>query len=254
MRSSLLEKFVPVLLVISVGLAFVVGVLWQKVTTLETGGTRMAGVNAGTGENLPGAGAGLPTSGKLSEEESKKVVAVNDKDRIKGSRDAEVFLIEYSDLECPFCKQFHATAKQAVDEYEGRVAWVYRHFPLDMLHSKADKEAEGAECAFEQKGLDGFWGFVDQVFKVTPSNNGLNLDDLPDIASDAGLNKISFTTCLDSGKYKEEVERQYQEGVTAGVTGTPGNFIMNKKGEVWVVPGAVPFESIKSTIEEALSS
>ena len=255
-RTSLLEKFVPVILVICVGLAFVVGVLWQKVSSLEAGATRIAGVNAGngSGETPTDTNAVLPTNGKLSEAESKKVVAVNDKDRIRGSLDAEVFLIEYSDLECPFCKQFHGTAQRVVDEYEGKVTWAYRHFPLDMLHPKADKEAEGAECAYEQKGQDGFWAYVDQVFKVTPSNNGLDLETLPDIAEDAGLSKANFSSCLDSEKYKEEVERQYQEGVTAGVTGTPGNFIMNKKGEVWVVPGAVPFESLKGIIDEALLS
>lgn len=246
-RGSLLEKFVPILLVIMVALAFLVGVLWQKVSQLEGGKV------SNTAQAPSDAGGGA-VNGKLSEEQAKKVEKPNDKDRVRGSLDAEVYLIEYSDLECPFCKQFHATAKQAVDEYKGKVTWVYRHFPLDTLHPKADKEAEATECAFELGGQDGFWKFVDKIFEVTPSNNGLDLAKLPTYAGQVGLNQTSFKSCLDSGKYANLVEEHYQQGITAGVTGTPGNFIMNKKGEVWVIPGAVPFETLKVTIDEALKS
>lgn len=242
-----MEKFIPVLLVITVALAFLVGVLWQKVSLLEGGkasNTALAPSDQGGGE----------VNGKLSEEQAKKVEKVSDKDRVRGSRDAEVFIIEYSDLECSFCKQFHPTLQQVVDEYKGKVAWVYRHYPLDILHPKADKEAEAAECAFEIGGEDGFWKFIDKIFEVTPANNGLDLAKLPTYASQVGLNQTKFKTCLDSGKYKEEVERQYQSGLTAGVAGTPGGFVINKKGEVWSVPGAVPLETLKTTIEEALKS
>lgn len=246
-RGALLEKFIPVLLIVTIALAFLVGVLWQKVSSLEGGGISNTTLTAGDGEQAV-------VNGKYSEEQAKKVEKVSDKDRVRGPRNAQIFLIEYSDLECPFCKQFHPTAQQAVDEYDGKIAWVYRHFPIDSLHPKADKEAEAAECAAELAGEVGFWSFVDKIFEVTPSNNGLNLAELPTYASQIGLNKTQFKTCLDSGKYEEEVEKQYQSGITAGVTGTPGNFIMNSKGEVWVIPGAVPFETLKLTIEEALKS
>ncbi len=242
-----MEKFLPVLLVITVALAFLVGVLWQKVSLLEGGkasGTTLAPSDQGGGE----------ANGKLSEEQAKKVEKVSDKDHVRGSRSAEVFIIEYSDLECPFSKQFHLILQQSLDEYKGKVAWVYRHYPLDMLHSKADKEAEAAECAFELGGEDGFWKFIDKIFEVTTGNNTLDLAKLPTYASQVGLNQTKFKTCLDSGKYKDEVERQYQSGLTAGVAGTPGGFVINKKGEVWSVPGAVPLETLKATIEEALKS
>ncbi len=247
-KSGIIEKFVPILLLITIALAFLVGILWQKVTSLEKG-------NPTSGTNTAGQPADAGTvNGKLSAEQAKKISEVISSDHIRGSKDSNVILIEYSDLECPFCKQFHSTAQQAVDEYKGKVAWVYRHFPLDTLHPKADKEAEAAECAFELGGQDGFWKFVDKIFEVTPSNNGLDLAKLPTYAGQTGLNQSAFKTCLDSGKYKDKVEEQYQGGVTAGVTGTPGNFIMNKKGEVWVIPGAVPFEQLKLTIDEALKS
>ncbi|MBI4057839.1 thioredoxin domain-containing protein [Candidatus Microgenomates bacterium] len=248
-KSGVVEKLVPALLIVSVGLSFLLGVLWQKVTTLEGSGTKVAGTTQGNSTS-----GDQPTNGKLSSEQAKKVPSVSDEDYIRGSKDAKVYLIEYSDLECPFCKQFHKTAQQAVDEYDGQVAWVYRHFPLDTLHPKADKEAEAAECAAEQKGVDGFWAYVDKVFAITPSNNGLDHAELPKIATQIGLDESKFQSCLDSGKYKDKVEEQYQGGVTAGVSGTPGNFIVNQKGEVWIVPGAVPYDQLKSVIDEALKS
>jgi len=249
-RENLLEKLIPVLLIASIGLAFTVGILWQKVRDLEGGNVR-SGTSNTTADNTQPQG---PSSGKLSEDQAKKIPAITDSDHIRGSRDAEVFLIEYSDLECPFCKRFHPTAQQVVDEYQGKVAWVYRHFPLDQLHPKADKEAEAVECANELAGSDGFWKLTDKIYEVTPSNNGLNLDDLPKLAGQVGLNQSSFKTCLDSGKYKDHVEEDYQGGLTSGITGTPGNLILNKKGEAWLIPGALPFESVKATIEEALKS
>lgn len=254
---GLIERFVPSLLVVTVGLAFLVGVLWEKVKNLEGGGIKpktVANDNSGNQPEDAGSIDSLPGEGKLSESQARKVPGINEEDRIRGSSNPEVYLIEYSDLECPFCKQFHKTAKQAVSDYKGKLAWVYRHFPLDNLHPKADKEAEASECARELGGDDGFWNFTDKVFEVTPSNNGLDLAELSRIAGEVGLDKNNFQTCLDSGKYKDLVEAQYQGGVTAGVSGTPGNFIVNKKGEVWVIPGAVPLETLKKTVDIALEA
>jgi protein-disulfide isomerase len=244
-KKGLLEKSVPVLLVLTVVLAVLVGVLWQKVAGLEKGSTA---------NGLPAEVAGPDATGKLPEEIAKKVEKPSDKDHLRGSLDAQIFLIEYTDLECPFCKTFHPTAQQALDEYGDKITWVYRHFPLDQIHTKADKEAEAAECAFELGGNDAFWKYVDKIYAVTPSNNGLDLTKLPTYAGQIGLKSADFKTCLDSGKYAEKVESQYQSGLTAGVTGTPGNFIMNSKGEVWVIPGAVPYEQLKPVIDEALKS
>lgn len=182
-----------------------------------------------------------------------EVEKLRDNDHLRGSRSANVLLIEYSDLECPFCKRFHPTAQQAVDEYKGQVAWVYRHFPLDQIHSKADKEAEATECAKEQAGDDGFWKMADKIYEVTPSNNGLNLDDLPKLASQIGLDQNKFKACLDSGKYAQYVENDYQSGIKAGINGTPGNILLDTKtGKTIPIPGAVPFETLKSSIDALL--
>jgi len=90
--------------------------------------------------------------------------------------------------------------------------------------------------------------------EVTPANNGLDHTLLPTYAGDAGVDQAAFKSCLDSGKYADYVESDYQGGIKAGITGTPGSFIVNQKGEMWLVIGAQPYENIKATIEEALKS
>ena len=133
--------------------------------------------------------------------------------------------------------------------------WVYRHFPLDQIHPKADKEAEATECAYKLAGNEGFWKMTNKIFEVTPSNNGLDLATLPDLANEIGINKVSFKSCLDSGEMAAHVEDDFQSGIKAGVTGTPGNILFDTKtGEIRIIPGAVPFDQMKQAIDELLKS
>jgi protein-disulfide isomerase len=103
-----------------------------------------------------------------------KMLPVTDKDHIKGDINAPVKIVEYSDLECPFCKRFHSTLQEVVDSYDGQVAWVFRQFPLAQLHPKAVREAEAAECVASLGGNTAFWKFIDKINEVTPGNNKLD--------------------------------------------------------------------------------
>lgn len=244
-KADLLEKLIPVLLVASIGLAFLVGVLWQKVANLEGGGRAGSTTQVPSGDTA--AQPQRPTSGKLSEDQVSKIPELTNDDHVRGNRNAKVFLIEYSDLECPFCSKFHSTALQVLDEYGDDVAWVYRHFPLDQIHPKARPAAQAAECVAEIGGEDAFWAFADEIF-----SDQTKLSDIAAIASSIGVSGSSYTSCVNSEKYADKVEEQYQGGLTAGVTGTPGNFIINDKGDAWLIPGALPFETLKTTIDEAL--
>jgi len=85
-------------------------------------------------------------------------------DYVRGSEDARIIVIEYSDLECPFCSRFHDTMKEAMTTYPDDVAWVYRHFPLDQIHPSARRAAAAAECIGKQKGSDGYWSAIDAMF------------------------------------------------------------------------------------------
>lgn len=91
---------------------------------------------------------------------------VDENDHIRGSVDAKIKLIEYSDFECPFCKRHHPVMQQLVSTYSASdFAWVYRHLPLTSIHPTAQPLAEASECAAEIGGNDGFWAFADAVFQ-----------------------------------------------------------------------------------------
>lgn len=184
---------------------------------------------------------------------------VGEKDHVRGERAAEVVVVEYSDLECPYCKQFHNTMKTVVETYGDRVAWVYRHLPIVSLHSKALKEAEASECAEELGGKDAFWKYIDRIFEITPSNNGLDSELLPMIGEAMGMPRTEFEACLSSGRHKARVDEDIKSAEETGARGTPFSVVVNKKGEQFVIPGALPFEKrnpdevgIKDIIERAL--
>jgi len=180
-------------------------------------------------------------------------------DHMFGDPNAPVMVVEYSDLECPFCKRFHVTMQQAVTAYGGKVAWVYRHSPIDQLHPKARKEAEASECAAELGGNEKFWAYVDRLFALTPSNNGLDLAKLPTIAADVGLDRTAFESCLSSGKYAAKVEAHRVDAENAGGGGTPYSIVVATNGKKTVIPGALPLTStnpgepsVKAILDEAL--
>ncbi len=179
-----------------------------------------------------------------------------DRDHIYGSADARISLLEYSDFECPYCKRFHPTAKQAVDAYGGKVNWVYRHFPLAFHNPLAQKQAEASECAAEIGGNDGFWRYADTLYERTRSNgNGFPLDGLVPLAAELGLDQARFSDCLESGRYAGRVQEDFREGQAIGISGTPGNILLdNETGRVRVVSGAVPLARLRAEIDGVLSS
>lgn len=185
--------------------------------------------------------------------ETLRVPGVRADDHILGNPNADIVIVEYSDTECPFCKQFHGTMHQIIDEYgkDGTVAWVYRHFPLSQLHPKAPKEAEATECAAEQGDNPAFWAYVDRLYEITPSNNGLDLSLLPQIAEDIGLDRVQFEECLNSGKYEKLVESNFNEAIAAGGQGTPFNIMIIGNEQV-EIPGAQPYLSLKTVIDQIL--
>lgn len=177
-----------------------------------------------------------------------------DRDHIRGNLDAPVTLIEYSDFECPFCKSFHSTVRKVVDESNGRVRWVYRHFPLDQIHPvKARKEAAASECAAELGGNDAFWKFADRFYELTPSNNKTDVDTvLPRIAREIGLDGAKFATCLASGRHDRRVGEDVQNAIATGGRGTPWSLVVSKSGKVYPLSGAQPYASVKQLVDLAL--
>lgn len=181
------------------------------------------------------------------------VAPISSADHIRGNPNASVVVIDYSDFECPFCKRFHSTMQHVTDEYGDQVAWVYRHFPLDQLHSKARKEAIASECAAELGGNDAFWKYTDRFFDLTPSNDQTDINTvLPQIAKEIGLDENKFASCLASKKFDAHIEENAQNAVASGGNGTPWSIVIAKNGKKYPISGAQPFEAVKQIIDQAL--
>lgn len=200
---------------------------------------------------LPGAGQPSPSGDAVGPVPS-GLKPVSAEDHVFGNKDAAITIVEYSDLECPFCQRFHPTVEEVVKAYNGKVNWVYRHFPLGF-HANAQKEAEASECAAGIGGNDAFWKYIDALFKRTTSNGtGFALDKLAPLAKELGMDEKKFQECLDSGKYTEKVNKNFTEGQAAGIEGTPGGFIISKDGRSTPIGGAVPAEVLKASIDKLL--
>lgn len=184
------------------------------------------------------------------------VAKVTEKDHIKGNPDAKVKIVEYSDFECPFCKQFHNTMNEIMDTYgvNGDVAWVFRQFPLEQLHPvKAQAVAVASECANEQGGNDMFWKFTDRYYELTLTNNRTNVETvIPQIAGEIGLNATAFNTCRQSGKFNEHIQSDSTNAIATGGRGTPWSVIIAPNGKTFPLNGAQPLSAVKQLIEQAL--
>lgn len=180
---------------------------------------------------------------------------VTAKDHILGSPNAKIVIVEYSDTQCPFCKIFHQTMHRIIDEYgkDGRVAWVYRHFPIASLHKNAQKEAEATECAAELAGNDGFWKFIDLVYSKTESNDKLDPAQLPVIAKEVGLDVAKFNECVASGRYAAKVNQQVVDAQKSGAEGTPHSILITAKDQKISIKGAQSYDVVKSVIDAALA-
>jgi protein-disulfide isomerase len=226
-----------------VGFAFATGSLYTKVRYLEQGVALPSKANpAALGE----AAANVPTVAAKVD-----LAKPNSKDHIRGSKTAQIALIDYSDYSCPFCKRFNETLKQMLTQYDGKVQLIYRHFPLPSLHPNAQKQAEASECVFKLGGDAKFWTFSDQVYAATED---VTVDVMKKMAVSLGLDATKFNTCLDSGEMTSLVNADAQSGSKAGVNGTPGDFLYNiKTGEFTKLGGAVTIESLKTSIDAMLA-
>ena len=183
-----------------------------------------------------------------------------DDDAVLGDKDAPVEIIEFSDFQCPFCRKFWTeTFDQLKTNYidTGKVKLVYRDFPLESLHPMAQKSAEAAECADDQGK---FWEYHDKMYgeqNIIDSGSvegpvkgtaQYTVDDLKKWAKDIGLDSSEFDACLDDGKYEDEVNKDFQDGGSAGVQGTPSFFINGKQ-----LSGAQPYSAFQAAIESELA-
>ena len=178
---------------------------------------------------------------------------VDETDFIKGNPNAPIVIVEYSDYDCPFCKNFHETMNQIMNEYgvTGKVAWVYRQLPLTQLHPNAAQISEAALCVGKVAGNDAFWTFSDLIFEERNINEATNITKIPDYATRAGAEKAAFQTCLDGQEQEAIVKASVAEGAALGINGTPSSFVLvgNQQAEI---NGAQPYEVVKNIIDNLI--
>lgn len=211
---------------------------------LVAGAIFFAGKNS-TGNSL---GGDVPQKAKISAFDPAT-------DHVLGNPNAPVKVIEYSDLECQYCKEFQTTMHRVMDYYgqSGQVAWVFRHLPLAQLHSRAPREAQAAECAAQLGGNEVFWNYVDTIYNITPSNNGLDPAELPRVAKELGLDEKAFNQCVESGNAAKKIQNSYNEAVASGAQGTP--FIVITAGaDSLVLQGSQPYSSMRAAIDAVLQN
>ena len=207
-----------------------------------------------------GFGSDTPTGGTVLEpEENQPAANVKvdlDDDAVLGKEDAPVTIVEFSDYQCPFCRRSYTQVYPLLKENfinTGKAKLVFRDFPLTSIHPSALPAAEAAECAGDQGK---YYEMHDKIFdeqnKFGQGTVPFTNDDLKKWASEIGLNTEEFNSCLDSGKNAKEIENDFTDGSSYGVSGTPTYFIGNDKDGYKTIGGAQPYQVFEQTINEFL--
>jgi protein-disulfide isomerase len=168
------------------------------------------------------------------------LVNVGSEGPAKGSPQAAVVIVEFSDFECPACKKASVTLGRVAAEYADRVRIVYRHLPLS-IHKQAIPAAQASVCA-DRQGK--FWEMHDLLFAAA---KGLSDDALRGYASQLGLDARSFGDCMASKESRAIVLQDQQAANDAGIRSTP-TFVINGK----LIQGGMSGAELKSIIEREL--
>lgn len=186
--------------------------------------------------------AGEEIDNNEQQDEQPVNLEIAETDWVLGSRDAKVKVFEFSDFQCPYCARFHEVMHQIVEEYPDDVAWIYKQFPI-RSHPLGPPGAVATECAGEQGK---FWQMADMIFE---NQDNLTEDSFAAFAQNLGLDMGKYNSCYENNPYEEKILTEYNLGVDLGVRGTPSNFINGQ-----LVPGAVPYESMKQIVEDILQN
>jgi protein-disulfide isomerase len=170
------------------------------------------------------------------------VFSISTKDQPSlGADNAAVTIIAFTDYQCPSCASMHPALERVVKENAGKVRLVTRDFPLSQ-HAEAFKAAEAAEAAREQGK---YWEYIAVLMR---NQSSLGVEKLKSFASELGLDRSRFDAALDSGKFVEMVQRDVEDGMKLGLTGTPSLFINGRRVT------AKTYEDLKASVDAALKS
>ncbi|MFQ5847230.1 MAG: DsbA family protein [Candidatus Methylomirabilales bacterium] len=196
----------------------------------------------------------LSQRGRRPNQPSRVVATVRTSDHpTAGKKDAPITMIEFSDYQCPFCGRFFRDTLPALKaEYinTGKVRYVFRDFPLDRIHPHARKAAEAAHCAGDQGR---YWDMHDLLFQ---NQRALQVEHLKAYARRLDLDSTAFDACLKNGTHAAEVQQNLEEGLAAGIRGTPGFFLGKTRSDNTIqgvlISGAHPFPVFRQAVENLL--
>lgn len=198
----------------------------------------------GSDDNTPN------NTGEVVGDSTVSINPVDRDDHILGNPDASIKIVEYSDIDCPFCATYHQTMNRIIDEYgpTGEVAWVYRHFPIQQLHPEAPRKALAAECVADVADNQAFWEYLDILFEGDE-----NASDLESLAVGLGVDSTEFNECMEEERFVDEINEDVRDAQSAGAKGTPHSVLVTPDGELVPIEGAQPYEAVKQIIDTILN-
>ncbi|HLD57771.1 MAG TPA: thioredoxin domain-containing protein [archaeon] len=168
-----------------------------------------------------------------------KAPSADDDPRI-GGENSSVTIIEFGCLECKYTKKAEETRKALTEKYGNKVKIIFRNFPIPS-HPLSREAAEASECADDQGK---YWEYHDKMFE---NQKGMTIEKMKQLAVDVGIDGEEFNQCFDSGKFRDEVEKDRQDGLGAGIYGTPTFFINGMP-----IVGPAKIEEFTKIIDEEL--
>ncbi len=191
----------------------------------------------------------IPEGGKPT-----AVTPVTPSDHIIGNPEAPVRIVLYSDIDSEHSKAFQATLAQLMSQYAsgGKVAWVYRHFPLTTVHANSLRHALAAECAASLGAPDAFWRFIDLLNVGAPGSAEFDPKNYGGVITQLGIPEESFNVCLTSGRFAGRVRADTHNALEAGAEGAPYTVILIQGQEPISINGALPYAALKEVVDRAI--
>lgn len=185
------------------------------------------------------------------EDKTSLVDPVTAEDHIRGSLDAPIKIVEFSDYSCGFCARFHETMKNIVEKYDGDVAWVYRQFPV--LGQQSQAVAVASECVAELRGNEAFWQFTDGYFDVRLSGGAAGEALVTELYREAGISDEEFIACFEGGSTLAGIRADVEDASETGGGGTPWSILIAPDGTTYPINGAIPQGAIEQLIDSVLA-
>jgi protein-disulfide isomerase len=178
----------------------------------------------------------------------KEIVSREENAHVYGEVDAEIRIVEFSDLECPFCARLHPVLMELVDNSNGDIAWEYRHLPL-MSHENAETLALASECVALHAGEEAFFAYTGELLAAIGTTTN---DYYVQEATKYGVAEDALRKCLGDSQILERVTNDVIRAQELGAEGTPFNVILGPDGYSQVVPGALPKEEWVNLLQSIL--